>query len=63
MPRPIDAPEWAWVLLSAVEEFEDIHPKLDECLSDALGAVPVDARVFAAGIRHHIRQTSNEETR
>ncbi|MBO1739685.1 hypothetical protein [Leifsonia sp. TF02-11] len=64
MARAIDAPDWAWALLNAVEEFEDVHPTLDECLGDALATVPKEARTFAAGIRHHMRtvRLTTEET-
>jgi len=63
-----EAPDWAWDLLFAVQEFEDVHPKADECLSGALEAVPNDVRIFAAGMREGTirtlrRQLSSKETK
>ena len=46
-----DLPTWVWDLLSAVEDFEETHPKADECLVSALEAVPTSARHFAGGYR------------
>lgn len=42
-------PDWALDLLAAVIEFEDVHPKADHCLGDALKAVPGDIQAEARG--------------
>lgn len=44
-----EAPDWALDLLAAVIEFEDVHPKTDHCLGDALKAVPSDIQAEARG--------------
>lgn len=39
-----DLPNWVYDLITAVKRFEYVHPKIDDCLSDALDAVPEWAR-------------------
>jgi len=47
--HPVNSPDWSLALLAAVMDFEDVHPKLDECLEDALEAVPVDVQLYVRG--------------
>lgn len=42
-------PEWVLDLVNAVEQFEETHAKADDCLVEALNAVPADVRDFVQG--------------
>lgn len=56
MTTDMPLPNWVFDLVTAVEEFEFIHPKQDPCLKDALDTVPADIRQTAKAIQDYVRR-------
>lgn len=57
--NPEHMPDWVIEVVSALDEYEDIHGQPDEwhCLAPALETVPPEVRTFAAGWRRHKKRS------
>lgn len=58
-----DQPGWLLRLVAAVEQYEEVHPKVEdgeECFGMALAGVPAEVRTMARGYAVARRETPPE---
>ncbi|MGW9399333.1 hypothetical protein [Streptomyces sp. NPDC055642] len=62
MASPVpDLPLWAWNLIIAMQQHEDLHGKEDACLNGVLHAVPAEVRDQATAISRYIQKAEGQQ--
>ncbi|NED75387.1 hypothetical protein G3I51_24295 [Streptomyces sp. SID9944] len=62
MASPVpDLPLWAWNLIIAMQQHEDLHGSNDTCLNGVLHAVPPEVRQQAEAISDYVRKASGQQ--
>lgn len=62
MASPVpDLPLWAWNLIIAMQQHEELHGSSDRCLNGVLRAVPPEVRQQAEAISGYVKKASGQQ--
>ncbi|CAL9649826.1 hypothetical protein [Streptomyces sp. enrichment culture] len=62
MASPVpDLPLWAWNLIIAMQQHEELHGSSDTCLNGVLHAVPPEVRQQAEAISGYVKKASGQQ--
>lgn len=62
MASPVpDLPLWAWNLIIAMQQHEELHGNSDTCLNGVLHAVPPEVRQQAEAISGYVKKASGQQ--
>ncbi|WP_282083994.1 hypothetical protein [Streptomyces tendae] len=62
MASPVpDLPLWAWNLIIAIQQHEELHGRQDTCLNGVLHAVPPEVRQQAEAISGYVKKASGQQ--
>lgn len=56
-----DLPIWAWNLIIAIQQHEELHGREDTCLKGVLAAVPPEIRAQAEAICTYVKKAQGNE--
>ena len=56
-----DLPIWAWNLIIAIQQHEELHGREDTCLKGVLAAVPPDVRTQAEAICAYVKKAQGND--
>lgn len=56
-----DLPLWAWNLIIAIQQHEELHGREDACLKGVLAAVPAQVRAQAEAICAYVKKAQGND--